>query len=183
MKIKAKDKWINFNVYISLLFCLIITIVFISSIITGNIVMIIILLLISLYFIVTTINGFHVINNVGIDIINDKIIIREYESVKINEIKHPILYPFCSSNHFGTMKFPTCQIIDINKIKKYGFIMDMKESFKYKTKFNIGIIDKDNNKYVIILNQFEESEIIDLIKYISKTTKLKPIGSLNDICK
>lgn len=59
--------------------------------------------------------------------------------------------------------------------------MDLKDNFKYKTKFNIGFIDNNNEKYIIIVNQFKSEDIKMLIKEIYNITKLKPTGELQNI--
>ena len=140
------------------------------------------LLAVTIFFIIYTRNLTKTYNKLGITIDKEYLTITQNETVKEKNInKSVILYNFLSLNRFGNMIYPTTQRIELKNLKKYGFILDLKGKFKYKTKFNIGLIDKNNNTYEIIFNQFDDNQLLLIIKLIYKITKIKPTGSLEDV--
>ena len=185
MNIKAINKRVNLSVYVFLvisllwLFLTVLSLISIVKDINKLSTIFLVMIVLDFYFISSTIRGFKIINSVGIKLDNNILTIKQYEHIDKSCISLFFLYPFMG--RMSKMTFPTTVEFNLKDIKKYGFIVDLNESFKYKTKFNIGFISKHNDKYLIILNQFNEEEIIELMKEIKKITKIEPTGSLKNI--
>ena len=137
------------------------------------------ILLISAFVLVYTIHAFIIVNKLKIIINNNILLIGQYETTKSKNISVLLFNLFKTRPQYKI--YPTIQSLDLKKLRQYGFVMDLKDNFKYKTKFNIGFIDNNNEKYIIIVNQFKSEDIKMLIKEIYNITKLKPTGELQNI--
>ena len=173
MKIKRKNILDIVHVTIGFIFVIVIIIITIKNKYYNN------MLLIAIVFtyLVYMCNKARLLMMSGIKLEGNKLYICQFNKFKPKNLSDKILNSF--HHNYGPVVFE----FDIKKIKKYGFIMDLKETFDTKLSFSIGFIDKSNNKYYIILNQFDEKSIFDLIKEINKKTAIKPIGKLENILK
>ena len=186
MKIYGKDKRINFTIYILVFISIIWTIISIYTII-GLVkrstfdVIIVFYCLITAYVDIVSFYGLKNLKRIVIQLDDNKIQVTQYETINKRDIRTIIMYPYYVNR--SNMKYPISWELNLKDIKKYGFVMDLNTKFKYSTKFNIGFIDKKDNKYIIILNQFNEDDVIEIIKRINSVTKIDPVGNLKNILK
>ncbi len=175
MKIKRNNKSEIINLITILLFIIVCTYLFIR---TKNYLVLSLLFIIELYFIIILFKGIGVLKKSQIRLFNDYIYVGYLNKIDKNNLNDRLLSPFIKgTDHYGLKSY----IIKLDDIKKIGFTKDLGINFKNATKFDIGIISKDKNKYLIPMKQYQESDIINLMKEISK--KITLTGDINNIVK
>ena len=79
----------------------------------------------------------------------------------IQRLFTPFIYNF---NHLELVKYK----IELSEIKKIDYVKNIKSEFKKAKKFDIGIIDVYDDKYIIRIEQFNDSDIISLMDIIKE---------------
>lgn len=134
--------------------------------------------IVGLYFLSLLINGIKMLSCSKIILDKNILKVNYLSQTNKNDFVSKLFSPFIIKwKHYILKSYS----LNINDIKKIGFVKDLEMNFKGSTKFDIGIISKDKEKYLIPMKQYEEIDILNLIKELNKSVSL--IGDLKNITK
>ncbi len=165
MKIKRKNK-LEIIELITILIIIIISIVLFNKI--ESQIFKISIVIVNIYLFVILINGFLMLKNCYIKI-DDNILhvsfLKEIKNKSLSNILSPFIKKF---KYYSIYSYE----IELDDIVEFDFVKNINKKFDNAKKFDIGIIDKYKDKYIIIINQFRDEDIINLIEMIQKKLNL-----------
>ena len=163
MKMKIKRKNINEIIEIIILIIMLLVCFYVFYI-TKKHILKVSFFLVSGYLLILIINGIRILMNCNI-ILDDKYLKVGYlDKIGHGDYVKKLFTPFIKNfSHYTLFNYE----IELSSIKRFDFVKNIK-GFNNKRKFDIGLIDEDNNKYIIIINQFNDEDILSLMNVLHK---------------